>query len=148
MQLSALCLPQRQGCPPGNEERRFKQPSRVGAGGTVSQEVLSVLQHHLLSSTDQHGGQEAKCCPQFVNTRLVVCDVPEKESRVKSRPAGGPASWWSFIPVPGIHKVLQHQLKDLQKQSRSQKVGRIEEKILQMNQQSYRNVISSPSVVI
>lgn len=34
-------------------------------------------EHHLLSSADKHRREEAKSHPQFIQTRLVICDVSE-----------------------------------------------------------------------
>lgn len=81
--------------------------------------ALLSAQRHLLSSTDKNWCEEAKGHPQFINARLVICDVPETTGAefIFTTPPWKPREP-SFLPVPGEHKVLQDQLEHLQDSQR------------------------------
>lgn len=73
--------------------------------------------HNLLSSADEHRRKEAKGHPDFIQTRLVICDVPEGKGGVVNKhlhvcPVRN--IWALLSPEPGVYKALQNQLEHLQ----------------------------------
>lgn len=92
----------------------FKSEQQAQLWGKISVYFnWGVRKRHLLSSANEHWCKEAKGHPQFIYTRLVICDVPEIQRRKFKRSCpclsvNIKTLLDSSSPVPGVHKVLQN----------------------------------------